>query len=63
MQQTTIKALKKGDVFKRRPNANAVFMREDYERTLKRYSCIDYEDINREIFLKGDTAVFIDFDF
>lgn len=57
-----LKELKKGDYFTRKellyPNDNQVWIRGDYDRTTKRYSCINWSDINREIFLKGDTKVY-----
>ena len=63
MRAVELKTLKSGDVFKRKPEAKTVFCRNHYAREIKRYSCIDYEDMNREIFLKGSTVVYIDFDF
>lgn len=59
-----VKDLKKGELFKRKAGAAAVYVRGDYVRDtgLNKYSCIDYDDICREIFLKGDTLVTVNLD-
>lgn len=56
-----LKDLKKGDFFVRKAGAKRVYTRGDYERGSRMYSCNDYTDWNREIFLRGDTIVFVDF--
>ena len=68
--QTTIKQLKKGDFFCLKPfNENEpikeslVWIRGDYERSSKRFSCTKYEDFCHENFFRGDKVVYTDFDF
>ena len=61
MEQVQIKDVKKGDYFRRKPDAKTVYIRGQYDRTEKDYSCIDDMDINREIFLKGSTKVWVGF--
>ena len=61
MQQVQIKDVKKGDYFRRKPDAKTTYIRGQYDRTEKDYSCIDDMDINREIFLKGTTKVWVGF--
>lgn len=68
--KTTIKQLKKGDFFRLKEfneneviNESSVWIRGDYERSTKRYSCIKYSDANHENFFKGDKVVYIDFTF
>ena len=63
MRQETLKSLKKRELFKRKPDATTVFIRDHYERAEKRYCCSAYDDINREVFLKGITLVWVGFDF
>lgn len=62
-----LKELKKGEYFTRKnipyPTDNQVYIRGDYDRTSKKYSCLHFNDINREIFLKGDTIIYTDFTF
>ena len=67
MTTTTLRKLKKGDVFKRKLEAKTVFVREHFNR--KNYlgpasiCCTDVEDINREVFLNPNTIVFLDFEY
>ena len=63
MEQTQIKNLKKGELIKRKADAKQVYIKGDYDRASKSFSCIDYEDINHEIFIKADKIVFYDFTF
>lgn len=68
MQVNILKKLKKGDLFKRiiRRNGNLVpgqdvYVRGEYIRSCKSFSCYKYEDVNSEILLKGSTIVAFDF--
>ena len=66
METTTTKALrdvKPGEYFKRKPDARAVFVRGAYDRSSKRISATDFDDINRELFIKPDAIVFVGFTF
>jgi len=58
-----VKDLTKGTFFKRKPNANKVYTRGDYDREFKKYRCDDWDDISRDILLKGTTVVYIGFTF
>lgn len=49
--------------FKRKPDAKAVYTINHYNREDKTYSCIDCNDINKEIFIKSNKPVFIGFDY
>lgn len=59
--------LKKGEWFTLKsiaePKPSQVWIRGEYDRTEKRYSAINWEDMNRERFLSGDREVFTDFTF
>ena len=59
----TLKSLKQGEFFKRRPTSHTVYTRGQYDRSLKRFCCPDEGDISREICLKGDSLVYIDFEY
>lgn len=63
MQKIQIKDVKKGDFVKRKPGAEKVYRRGEYDREAKKYALGDWDDISREILLKGDTLVYIGFDF
>ena len=52
-----------GDILKRKPNAKTVFVVNHYDRASKTWSLSDWHDMNREIFLKSDTLVYIGFEF
>lgn len=62
MIEIKLSKVKKGEFVKRKPNSQTVYSRGDYERSIKKYSLIDEEDICREIFLKGSTIVYIGFE-
>ena len=55
--------LKKGEFFKRKPTARKVYTKGEYDRGSKKYGCEDYEAVGSEIFLKGDTLVYVGFDY
>ncbi len=64
MQTTTIKDLKVGEFFKRKPNANKVYIRGEYIREVKKYSCDDCSDVWGDgLQLKGATVVYVGFDY
>ena len=63
MQKTEIKNLKKGEFIKRSETAKRVYIKGDYDRATKSFSCIAYDDINQEIFIKANKNVFYDFEF
>ena len=64
-----LKELKRGDYFTRQPmheqeaKASQVYIKEDYDRSTKKYWCQKWDDISRGIELKGDTEVYQDFTF
>lgn len=58
-----VKELHKGDFFKKSENGYTVYIRGEYCKELKKYSCVRFDDCNSEIFLKGDKEVFVDFEF
>lgn len=55
--------LKQGEYFKKTAEARTVWVRGHYVRELKSYSCTDFEDVNREVFIKSKRPVFIGFEF
>lgn len=60
---TTLKELKKGDVFKRKEAAKAIYVRGDYIRREKRFECTDVEDICRFVYLPGNAEIFTEFEY
>ena len=64
MQTITIKQLPKGEFFKRKPDAIKVYQRAEFNREAKKYNCTDMLDIwGNGLTLKGDTVVYIGFDY
>jgi hypothetical protein len=63
MELKPIKALKKGEYFKRKADAKTVFVRGNYVRETKRFAACDFDDICRYVYLRPDTLVVVGFDF
>ena len=57
----TLKQIKAGDYIKRKIDAKTVYIKGTYDRATKSFSCIDTEDICREVFIKADKLVFVGF--
>lgn len=59
-----LKDLKKGDFFRLTASDTApVWMRSDYERSSKKFSCYKYDNYNHENFFSGNKRVFTEFYF
>ena len=54
------KDLPKNAMFQRKEESKTSYIKNHYNRSDKTFSCSDIMDINREIFLKSSTKVFID---
>ena len=67
MEPIKLRNLKRGEFFTRKPiaepNERQVLIRGEYVRENKRYSCCHWDDVNREILLKGETIVYVGFTF
>lgn len=62
-----LKELKKGDYFTKKsienPTESQVWIRGDYDRSLKKYECSNFADVNKTCFIKGDREIYTDFTF
>lgn len=62
-----LKELKNGEMFTLKPieypKESQVYIREEYDRSTKRYICIKWSDVNAERLLKGDKEVYTEFYF
>ena len=62
-----LRELKKGDWFTLKdieyPKESQVYIRGEYDRSSKTYSCIKWNDMNEERFFKGTKKVFTEFTF
>lgn len=64
MEKAIIKELKKGTYFKFKDSETApVWVRGEYIREAKKYSCYKFDDVNHEKLTKGSQEVFINFVF
>ena len=64
MKDVTIRELKKGEFFRLTASETApVWVKGYYVSSEKKYESYKYEDTNREIFLKGNRRVFVEFTF
>lgn len=67
MTAKLLKDIKAGEYFTRKPieepNEKQVFIKRDYVRSDKKYTCERFSDMNDYIQLKGNTTVYIDFTF
>lgn len=63
----TVKELKKGEMFTVKeiefPKESQVYVRGEYDRSSKTYSCYKWSDVNAERFFKGSKTVFTEFTF
>lgn len=62
-----LRELNKGEWFTLKPisepKASQVYIREDYDRSEKKYVCGKFSDISASRLLKPDTTVYTDFTF
>lgn len=62
-----LKDLKKGELFTLKPidcpAMSQVWIRDDYDRSERKYDAVNYGDICRTRMLKGTTTVYTDFTF
>lgn len=63
MESCAIKLLKKGEFIKRKEDSKVVYIKDYYDRATKSFCCIDYNDINKWVFIKADKVVFYGFTF
>ena len=63
MEAALLKDLPRGEFFKRKPEARTVYRRGEYCQSRRKYQADDCADICRELLLKGNTIVYIDFEY
>lgn len=63
MEQVKLNQVKQGEwvrLVRKGVPAGTIWVRNHYDRATKSYSLTDINDINREIFRKASTVVFLD---
>lgn len=63
MKALMIKEVCKGDFIKRKSDSHKVYIKGDYDRSLKGFWITDYFDISHSMLLKSNKIVFNDFEF
>ncbi len=63
MKPAKISQTKPNEYIRRKPDSKKTYIRGSYCKISKAYSCIDFDNINNEIFIKSNTIVFVDFTF
>lgn len=63
----TVKELKRGDFFCKKdisyPAEDQVWIRGEYDRSMRRYECTRFSDFCDVQYMRGDKVVFCDFTF
>ena len=63
MEAVKLKDVKRGDFVRRKPDAKKTYIKGEYNRSFGKYSLEDFDDISREMFVKGSTTVYVSFTF
>jgi hypothetical protein len=63
VQQMLLRDVPRGELVRRKLDAKKTYTRGEYDRSYKRYRCDDWDDISRDIMLKGSQLVWVGFDF
>lgn len=58
-----LKEVKQGEFFLRSPRSRRVCIRDEYDRSEKKYSFHFWDDINEGTFIRGNEIVYIRFTF
>lgn len=61
MKTIALRNVEPGDFVKRKADSKAVYIKCYYDRTTKSFRLVDVDDINRCIYLKGNTQVVVGF--
>lgn len=59
----SIKDIKQGEFVKRKDTAQKVYIRGEYDKSLKKYWLQSWDDISSGIWVKGTAQVYIGFTF
>ena len=63
VEMSTIKDLKIGEFFKLKENSKRVYIREEYDRSERKYCCTAWDDISVCRMFDGSKKVFVGFTF
>lgn len=60
-QLAAVETIRKGEFVKRKPTDTKVYQRGDYDRSSGKFSLVDTDDVNREVFVRKGTKLFVGF--
>ncbi len=61
MRQIELRQVKRGDIFRLKDSETApLWVREDYDRSSKKFGCCMYDNINHFSEINGKRLVFVD---
>ena len=60
MQSIQLRDVKQGVIIQRKLDSHTLYIKNHYDKASKTYSLTSTDDINKELFLKPSTIVFID---
>lgn len=56
-----VETIKRGEFVRRKADAVKTYQRGEYDKSSKTYSLVDCDDMNREVFVKRGTVLFVGF--
>ena len=62
-KQMQLRNVPRGEFVRRKLNSSVTYVRAEYDRSFKKYCLDDWNDISRQIMLKGKTLVWVGFEF
>ena len=62
-QQIALRDVPRGEFVRRKLDARRTFTRQHFDHATRTYCLSDYDDLNREIYLRGSTTVWVGFDY
>lgn len=62
-QLVAVESIKRGEFVRRKPDATKTYTRGEYDASSKRYSLVDCDDANREVWVKKGTKLFVGFSY
>lgn len=63
MQTAILRNVKLGEFVRRKADAKKTYIKGPYDKASKAFSLTDFDDVNREIFVKASATVYVGFDF
>lgn len=62
-KQIPLKDVPQGEFVRRKLNSRVTYVRAEYDRSFKKYCLDDWNDISRQVMLKGSTLVWVGFEY